>query len=194
VNHLAHFALAGRDPALLVGGFLGDYVKGRLTGRFPAEIERGIRLHRAIDRFTDEHPVTRISAKRLPRRFHRYGGIITDITYDHLLAVNWQQYYDTSLNEFSRYALSKLLEYRDHLPEDALKTAIRMHELNSLAGYSELAFIERSLGYLSTRLTRDNPLDEAAIEVTRHLDSMTGDLARFYPELRVFCDEWRQNH
>jgi len=194
VNHLAHFALAGSDPALLVGGFLGDYVKGHLVGRFPAKIEKGIHLHRAIDRFTDEHPIARRSAKRLPRRFHRYGGIITDITYDHLLAVNWARYYDTSLNEFSRGTLSTLLENGDHLPADALRTATRMHELNSLAGYREQVFIERSLGYLSTRLTRDNPLDEAAIEVTRHLDSLARDLEEFYPELRDFCDEWRQNH
>lgn len=169
-------------------------MKGRLAGRFPAQIEKGIKLHRAIDRFTDEHPVTRTSARRLPRRFHRYGGIIADITYDHLLAVNWHQYYDTSLDDFSRSTLTTLLEYCDYLPEDALRTATRMHELNSLAGYSERVFLERSLGYLSTRLTRDNPLDEAATEVMHHLDSMTDDLEQFYPELRLFCDEWRQNH
>ncbi|MBO6557643.1 MAG: DUF479 domain-containing protein [Pseudomonadales bacterium] len=194
MNHLAHFALAGDDACLIVGGFLGDYVKGRLQGQLPDSIERGVRLHRAIDRFTDNHPVTKRSSRRLPNRFHRYGGIITDVVYDHLLALNWARFYATPLKDFSSRALDILLDSRDYLPPNALRTATRMHELNALVGYQEQAFIERSLVYLSTRLKRDNPLDEAAAEVVEHLDAISEDLDEFYPELRLFCDEWRESN
>lgn len=194
MNHLAHFALAGNDASLIVGGFLGDYIKGRLQGQLPEPIERGVRLHRAIDRFTDDHPITKRSSRRLPDRFHRYGGIITDVVYDHLLALNWARFYSTPLEDFSSHALTTLLDSSDLLPPNALRTATRMHELNVLVGYQERAFIERSLTYLSTRLKRDNPLDEAAAEVYEHLETMTDDLDEFYPELRLFCDEWRESN
>ncbi len=36
MNHLAHFALAGEEEALVIGALLGDYVKGPLAGRLPA--------------------------------------------------------------------------------------------------------------------------------------------------------------
>ena len=35
MNHLAHLLLANDDLNLLVGGFLGDFVKGRLKGERP---------------------------------------------------------------------------------------------------------------------------------------------------------------
>ena len=56
MNHLAHLLLAERSDGLLVGGFLGDFVKGRLKGDRPPAIEQGIKLHRYIDHFTDHHP------------------------------------------------------------------------------------------------------------------------------------------
>ncbi len=194
MNHLAHFALAGSDKALMVGGFLGDFVKGRLQGQYPEDIERGIRLHRAIDRYTDQHAIARRSVRRLPARFHRYGGIITDIAYDHLLARNWPIHYDMPLEDFSLNTLETLLAHRDHLPEHALKTAERMHEVNALAGYIQPMFVERSLGYLSTRLKRENPLDEAAREVMNQQELLTLDLNEFFPEVREFCAEWIQSH
>ena len=56
LNHLAHFALAGhRILVLLVGGFLGDYIKGRLENRFTPDIERGIQASsgdRSVHRYT----------------------------------------------------------------------------------------------------------------------------------------------
>ena len=64
MNHLAHLALAGESPHLVVGGFLGDFVKGRLDNRFEPGIEAGIRLHRAIDAFTDHNPKVRLAASR----------------------------------------------------------------------------------------------------------------------------------
>lgn len=194
MNYLAHLALAAEDEHLLVGGFLGDFVKGRLTGHYPAAVERGIRLHRAIDRFADEHPLPRKSAGRLPPRFYRYGGIITDIVYDHLLARHWEGYYDLPLEQFSRSALTTLLRNQAYLSGSALRTALRMHQLNAPAGYGDFVFVERSLHWLSTRLTRTNPLQEAAGAVIHHLDGFNRDLEKFFPELREFCDQWLEQH
>ncbi|MDZ7686312.1 MAG: hypothetical protein U5O39_16030 [Gammaproteobacteria bacterium] len=40
LNHLAHFRVAHPERGLIVGGLLGDFVKGRLKGEYPARIER----------------------------------------------------------------------------------------------------------------------------------------------------------
>ncbi len=194
MNYLAHFALAGPETGLLVGGFLGDYIKGRLENRFSPEIERGIRLHRAIDQYTDSHPVVKNSYKRFDPRFRRYAGIITDIAFDHLLAQNWPRYYNEPLESYSASTLEKLLAHKDMLTDAAFQSASRMQEHNSLAHYGRLEFLERSLAYLSGRLKHANPLIEAYPHCEEQLPSLQEDLSVFYPELMEFCDEWKQLH
>jgi acyl carrier protein phosphodiesterase len=194
LNHLAHFALAGPETGLLVGGFLGDYIKGRLENRFSPEIERGIRLHRAIDQYTDSHPVVKSSYKRFDSRFRRYAGIITDIAFDHLLAQNWSRYYNEPLEAYSACTLEKLLVHKDMLTDAAYQSASRMQEHNSLAHHGESKFLERSFVYLSGRLKHENPLLDAYPHCEEQLPALQEDLSVFYPELMEFCDEWKQLH
>ena len=194
MNYLAHFALAGPETGLLVGGFLGDYIKGRLENRFSPEIERGIRLHRAIDQYTDSHPVVKNSYKRFDPRFRRYAGIITDIAFDHLLAQNWPQYYNEPLESYSASTLEKLLAHKDMLTDAAFQRAAHMQEHNSLAHYGQLQFLEQSLAYLSGRLKHANPLIEAYPHCEAQLPSLQEDLSVFYPGLIEFCEQWKQLH
>ena len=194
MNHLAHLALAANDPDLLVGGFLGDYIKGRLVGKLLPGIERGIRLHRAIDRFTDEHKVPGRSRQRFDLRFRRYGGIMTDLAYDHLLAKNWQDFYEEPLADYASRTMSVILAHQVHLPEPARRAAIYMQEKEALVGYRNPAFLHRSLGHVAGRLKHENPLAEAGTEVLKHLAGLHKDLNRFYPELERFCDDWKKHH
>ena len=53
MNHLAHCFLSFGDEDILLGNFLGDFVKGHDWEKYPRGIQRGILLHRAIDSFTD---------------------------------------------------------------------------------------------------------------------------------------------
>ena len=194
MNYLAHFALAGPETGLLVGSFLGDYIKGRLENRFSPEIERGIRLHRAIDQYTDSHPVVKSSYERFDPKFRRYAGIITDIAFDHLLAQTWSRYYNEPLESFSARTLEKLLTQKDMLTNTARQSASRMQKHNSLAHYGGLEFLERSLVYLSGRLKHANPLLDAYPHCAEQLPDLQEDLSVFYPELMKFCNEWKQLH
>ena len=49
MNLLAHAVLAGSDPGLVVGGVLGDWIKGPLDGGLSDDLSAGVRLHRRID-------------------------------------------------------------------------------------------------------------------------------------------------
>lgn len=41
MNFLAHALLAGDEPALIVGGVVGDWIKGPLPGPLPPDLRRG---------------------------------------------------------------------------------------------------------------------------------------------------------
>ncbi|MDO9260577.1 MAG: ACP phosphodiesterase, partial [Flavobacteriaceae bacterium] len=92
MNFLAHLYLSGNNPNLIVGNFMADAIKGNAYLQFDDEIQQGIILHRAIDTFTDQHPIVKQSKRRLNVRYNHFNGIIIDIFYDHFLAKNWSQF------------------------------------------------------------------------------------------------------
>ena len=85
MNVLAHIYLSGDSDKIIIGNYIGDYVKGRDYLNYPELIRKGIILHRYIDMFTDRHPVVHRSKIYFSRKYHKYAGVITDIMYDHYL-------------------------------------------------------------------------------------------------------------
>ena len=86
MNYLAHLYLSGDSEQLLVGNFIGDYVKGNKYRSYSDEIAKGILLHRYIDSFTDQHIKHRAAKLYFKEEFGHYSGIIIDFIYDHFLA------------------------------------------------------------------------------------------------------------
>ncbi len=193
MNHLAHFYLAYPDTGLMAGGFLGDFVKGTLKGKLPNELEQGIRLHRAIDAFTDKHPIINHSRRRLDPEFRRYSGIICDICFDHLLARNWQNYSEMSLEIFSTQAYQSVVNIRQHAPEKAIVSINRMRAHAALESYQHEPFIDSALRHLSTQLSRDNPLEDGFSQFTEYRDELTDDFRLFMPEISQFVRQWIVN-
>ena len=75
MNFLAHLYLSPPTPDALLGSLLGDFVKGPVErAGYNAEITTAIRLHRAIDTFTDSHPIVLASKARISPARRRYAG------------------------------------------------------------------------------------------------------------------------
>ena len=107
MNFLAHIYLSGDSREILIGNFIGDYVKGKKFTGYPEEVKQGIMLHRKIDSFTDSHAITRASKKVIAEKYGLYAGIVVDIFYDHFLSANWDLYSEMPLREYihDRYRL-----------------------------------------------------------------------------------------
>ncbi|MBK6633182.1 MAG: hypothetical protein IPG38_01660 [Chitinophagaceae bacterium] len=58
MNYLAHAYLSFNDPEILLGNMISDYIKGKKQFDYPLPVQKGIRLHRFIDQFTDTHAAT----------------------------------------------------------------------------------------------------------------------------------------
>ena len=85
MNFLAHIYLSGENDLLKIGNFMADGIHGKAPESLPADVQKGIVLHRHIDTYTDAHPIFRQSTKRLHPVYHHYAGVIIDIYYDHFL-------------------------------------------------------------------------------------------------------------
>jgi acyl carrier protein phosphodiesterase len=104
MNYLAHIYLSGDSEEIILGNFIADFVKGNKYLNYPEQVAFGIRLHRSIDLFTDQHELVKESINILKPGYGRYAGIVTDVFFDHFLAANWNRYSEHTLRQFSKHA------------------------------------------------------------------------------------------
>jgi acyl carrier protein phosphodiesterase len=187
MNYLAHLHLGGEQPEQLLGSLYGDFVKGRLEGRFPPQIEAAIRLHRRIDAFTDSHPLTERARARFPVERRRTAGILLDLFFDHCLARHWRDYAAEPLPQFTARVYAVLAE-QPELPPRLAHIAPRMAAQDWLGSYRDFAVLEQVLWGMSRRLSRPQLLDGAMIELERLYLPLQEDFRAFYPELRRFAE------
>lgn len=184
MNFLAHLYLSGNNPKMMVGNFIGDFVKGRSQfQQFESEIASGIELHRAIDAFTDSHPVVTLSKNRLRPLYRHYAPVIVDVFYDYYLAKNWKQYHALELVEFARQSYTTLQLYHDILPERVQQMLPYMINGNWLVNYSRVEGIQRALTGMSRRTTHVSKMEESINELLRYHDDFESEFQLFFPEL-----------
>jgi len=195
VNHLAHALLAGDDDELRLGGLLGDFVHGRLEDvALPPRVICGIRLHRAIDIYTDAHPEVLAAKAMLPAPYRRYAGILLDMWFDHCLARDFSHWSQQPLTEFSG-AVRELLHQQDALlPPTARRFRGYMDAHDLPAGYADRGTLGRALAGIGQRLSRANPLDSAMPVLVAHEDELQVRFEAFFPQLREYSREWVRSH
>ena len=191
MNHLAHFLVAYGDDGLTAGALLADRTKGRLDGTFPAPLERGIALHRAVDAWTDQHPEVRAAARAFDPEFRRFGPIMTDVIFDHFLARQWTRFGPCAIGDFADNARACVASWGETIPADTRQAMHRMHRNGTLARYADADFVVNVLEHLGTRLRRPNPLAESGVQFTRRAHALELHFERFMPELLEFTDTWR---
>lgn len=152
MNYLAHAYLSYKHPQVLVGNMISDFVKGKAQFRYERLIHAGIRLHRSIDAFTDDHPATH-RAKEIFRPYYRlYSGAIVDVLYDHYLANDENIFNDAHpLHDFTQETYAVLEAYAAHLPERFVVMLPYMKTQNWLYNYQYRLGIDRSLRGLVRR-------------------------------------------
>lgn len=182
MNFLAHLHLSGDDPDIITGNMMGDFVKGRLEGRFPTRITLGLKLHRRIDSFAGRHPAFQASRQRIDPRFGLYRAVLVDLFYDHFLAAHWERFSTEPLADFIARSEAVVRSRASHLPE-RLERVVPAIFGEWIPSYSDPDGIGRVLARMAVRVGRANPLADGARELLRSYDGLRGDFFRFYPDI-----------
>ena len=186
MNFLAHIYLSFGDPEITLGNFMGDSIKGKQYLDFPETIQKGILLHRAIDSYTDAHPIPKISSKRLHSRYSHYSRVIVDIYYDHFLAGNWGNYSEVPLSQYTDSFYALLEENLDWMPVRIKRMAPYMISDNWLLNYRELEGIERVLTGMDRRTGHRSGMSEAIVDLQKYYDEFEREFILFFDELVIF--------
>lgn len=186
MNFLAHIYLSGDNDYLKIGNFMADGIHGKNFDAFPAEVQKGIRLHREIDSFTDFHPIFRQSKHRLHERYGHYSGVIIDIFYDHFLAKNFADYSSESLESFASnfYELLEsnfaMLTPRFQMMFPVLK------EENWLVLYATIPGIGHILYNMDRRTRLVSKMQFSVEELTLFYTEFETEFTLFFAEMQAF--------
>jgi len=191
MNFLAHLALSGNNDKIKTGNFIGDWVKGSIEKHthFPDKILQGIAMHRQIDSYTDSHPVYKLSAAKFKPAFGRYAGIITDVVYDHFLAVQWNKFSNQSLNAFSKNCYLAFLANFIYLPADVKMFLPFMIAGNRLTSYAKLEGIRKALDIMVRHSSLTHGGSVALPVIQDNYEELTQEFNQFFAEIKHFMEE-----
>ena len=188
MNFLAHTFLSGNNEEIIVGNFMGDYVKGRNFRHLPDLVRKGIQIHRDIDTFTDSHEITRRSRLRLVEKYRKYAGVIVDIFYDHFLAVTWHDYCAKPLKEFVDHTYDVLKRNYKTLPQGIKVWFPTFLENNWMLAYQRVEGIELVLDRMSANTSLPDHTGFAIETLRKDYAKFQQDFDEFFPRIIDFIE------
>lgn len=190
MNYLAHAYLSFNQPALLLGNMMSDFVKGKQQFQYPGEIQQGIRLHRAIDDFTDHHVATK-DAKEIFKPYYRlYSAAFVDIVYDHFLATSAQEFPDFELQQFCDRTYHLLEFNKVHFHPGFATVFEHMKKQNWLFNYHTFNGVLFSFQGLTRRAIYIDDYQPAFELFQKEYKTFKVCYDYFFPELKNFTLKW----
>jgi len=185
VNYPGHVWVARFTGTSTVGSMLGDFVKGDPSANWDGELLEGIRLHRRVDAFTDDHAAFGRTRARLAPGLRRWAGVIIDILWDHVLARDWPEFDPEPLRSVADRLHADLAAARPRLPVRMNRFLDYAEATDVFVGYGTREGIERVLAGVSGRIRRANPIAGAAAELDRQGEELAEDFREFSRALRA---------
>jgi acyl carrier protein phosphodiesterase len=182
MNYLAHALLSAHSDELLVGNFIADHVRNQELSRYSPGIVKGIRMHRAIDTFTDAHPAFRSAKRFFYDGFEKHSGILVDIYFDHLLARDFGAYSEVPLPDFTIKAYEVYSRNQSVFPLHSSRFLQYLIRDNIYVAYAEIKGIERVLAHLSQRIRHEVTLDGSVVLFESHQKEIELLFSRFFAD------------
>jgi acyl carrier protein phosphodiesterase len=189
MNFLAHIYLSGDDELIRIGNFMADGIRGHDYLQYHPNIQKGVILHRAIDTFTDAHPIFRKSKHRLHDKYGHYSGVIIDIFYDHFLAKNWPVYSNDSLEDVARIFYESLQSNYAVLTERTKGMMPYMIARNWLVSYATLDGLAMILFQMDHRTKNRVDMHLSINELKEFYHEFEEEFTAFFEELRAHCQQ-----
>ena len=189
MNFLAHIYLSGDNDLIKIGNFMADSIRGNKYDDYPTEIRKGILLHRAIDSFTDMHPIYRQSKHRLHEKYGHYSGVIMDIFYDHFLAKNWKTYSNEKLGIYAETFYTLLTDNLEALTDKAKGMLPYMIGRNWLVSYASIEGLEMIMFQMDHRTKNRVAMHESIVELKQFYIEFEKEFGLFFEELKQHCQQ-----
>ena len=190
MNYLGHLYVSGDTPLVIVGNFMADAIKGRDLSQYHPDVERGIRMHRAIDSFTDKHPLQQEGRARVRHYAGRYSGVVMDMFYDHLLAKDPHWWVREPLSDFVQRMYTLLPQHVDLMTERTQHLLHYMVSRDWLNKYRTIEGIGAAISGLARRVPKGDSMIGVEHILEEHFDLFNEEFRSFLPELELHIAEY----
>ena len=185
MNHFAHLVLSQPTVESAVGNLLGDFARGVDAETLPVSVHAGLINHRAVDRYTDSHPLVLDMKLSFSRRRRRFAGIALDIYFDHLLLTHWELFEQRELDELIADFYRRMSVGQALMPGAEMRRVTRrMIDYDWFGSYRNVDSIAESLDRVAARIRFANDFDNAIEDLQRNHESIRDGFLEFYPQLR----------
>ena len=190
MNHFAHLVLAQPTVESTVGNLLGDFARGVDVDGLDPAVRAGLLNHRAVDRFTDDHPRIRALKNRFSPARRRFAGIALDIYFDHLLIRHWRRFDDRDVDVVIADFYQRLEHGRALMPSRTMReVTARMVSRDWFGSYRDVDAVARALDRVAARIRFANRFGNAIEDLRRHDDAIAAAFVEFFPALRAHVVE-----
>lgn len=183
MNFLAHSFLSPNEPLVRLGNTFGDFVKGKKMEGVDDELVKGVRLHRAIDHFTDNHVLVKECVNIFKPTLGRFSSIAVDMSFDHFLSKNWATYSDQTLELYVKELFIDYESCRGSLTERINHVAPVMKMHNWIIMYRTLEGLEDILTQMSRRINNRAALQQAIPILIDNQEVLELKFEAFFKEL-----------
>lgn len=185
MNYFAHLVLSKPTVESTVGNLLGDFARGIDQALLPDAVRAGLSNHRAVDRFTDAHPLVRDMKLDFSPERRRFAGIALDIYFDHLLISYWEKFESRDLEPLITEFYQRMSDGQELMPgENMRRVTRRMIEFDWFGSYREIDAVAESLDRVAGRIRFANQFDNAIEDLLRHHEMIRDGFFEFYPQLQ----------
>ena len=189
MNFLAHSYLSFSEEQL-VGNMIADFVKNRDVARLPESIQKGIKLHRAIDTFTDAHPLIHEAKAPFRPLVRLYSGAFVDVAFDYFLANDTTENSQREWQEHSREVYAVLRRYEEFLPEVFKKVLDKMQQDDWLYNYRNEWGIEYSFRNVVNKAQFLDKTTNVFPVFLANKDFLREKYEIFFPEIKSFAQDF----
>jgi len=160
---------------------------------YPEAIAKGIRLHREIDYFADNHPIVMKSKSKMRDSHGHYAGVVIDVFYDHFLAKNWRLYNQKTLHNFVKNIYSKLSLHRTIFPPPAKEVLAYMIKDDWLNSYTTIKGVDIACRGIARRTKFFSNMENASKSLEKHYGVLEQEFTQFFPLLIEHCENFLEN-
>jgi acyl carrier protein phosphodiesterase len=189
MNWLAHTLLSKKNIDYQLGNVLADPLRGAAWVGSSQSLREGMKMHRAIDKFTDKHPILSNSKSKLGADGH-LKGVVLDLLYDHFLSQSWEQFSTVELNDYLLAFNQQALVSSRQFPSKAKTIVGSMATTNLLGKYQAFDGLIQALERIDLRLSARTHAKETASQyipvLEQQYDHLKADFDVFFPELVVY--------
>jgi len=193
MNWLAHVLLSEDKVDFQLGNYLADPLKGKAWKSASDDLQKGIKVHKLIDSYTDSHEIFSLSKSRL-RKQGLLRGVVIDLTYDYLLSKHWEKFASVPkerfITDFYANAVKRAPSLPEH-PQRLIQNMVRQDRLNKYNSLEQLHKVFISVDKrLSPRLLARETASSYIDDVADREKALEKDFLSFFPALQIHIKKY----